>query len=145
MKRFDMRVSLAVCFAAMIWGAVAHAEQTSYTIGIGNLSCGQFIASIGKRPPGKMQSMTTRDGEFVSENVAYIEWLLGFVSGFNATLSAFNAAHPGEEQQQIESIDAAGADLWMRNWCNQHPVKTVFEGAETFITEMRTNAAAAQR
>ena len=24
MKRFDMRVSLTVCFAAMIWGAVAH-------------------------------------------------------------------------------------------------------------------------
>jgi|SRR6516162_8501479 hypothetical protein len=143
MKRFD--VGVAVGIAAMIWGAVAHAEQTTYTIGMGNLSCGKYIASIGKRPPGKMQSMTTRDGEFVSENVAYIEWLLGFVSGFNATLSAFNAAHPGEEQQQIESIDAAGADLWMRNWCNQHPVKTVFEGAETFITEMRTNAAAAQR
>jgi hypothetical protein len=27
MKRFDLRVSLSVCFAAMIWGAVAHAEM----------------------------------------------------------------------------------------------------------------------
>src|SRR6516225_4846991 len=138
MKRFDMGMSLAVCFAAMIWCAVAHAEQTAYTIGMGNLSCGKYIASIGKRPPGKIQSMTTRDGDLVSENAEYLQWLLGFVSGVNTTLSAFNAAHPGEEQQQIESIDAAGVDLWMRNWCNQHPVKAVFEGAEAFINEMRT-------
>ena len=123
---------------------VAHADQTGiFTIGIGNLSCGKFIASIGKRPPGKME--TTRDGDLVSENAMYTQWLMGFVSGVNSVLYVYNATHPGEEQQQIESIDAAGVDLWMRNWCNQHPVKTVFEGAETFITEMRTNAAAAQR
>jgi len=30
MKRFDMRVSLAVFFAAMIWGAVAHADVTGW-------------------------------------------------------------------------------------------------------------------
>jgi hypothetical protein len=32
-----------------------------------------------------------------------------------------------------------------RNWYNQHPTKTVFEGASAFIDEMRTNAAAARR
>jgi hypothetical protein len=123
---------------------VAHAEQTLYTIGIGNLSCGKFIASIGKRPPGKV--MATRDGDLVSENAQYLQWLLGFVSGVNSTLYVYNVAHPGEEQQQqIENIDAAGVDLWMRNWCNQHPVKSVFEGAVAFIGEMRTNAATVRR
>ena len=38
-------VSLAVCFAAMIWGAVAHAEII--VLGQGTASCGQFIATIG--------------------------------------------------------------------------------------------------
>jgi hypothetical protein len=38
------------------------------------------------------------------------------VSGVNSALSAYNVAHPGEEQQQqIVNIDPAGVDLWMRN------------------------------
>ena len=48
MKRFDMGVSLAVCFAAMILGAVAHAEG-AYVWGIGSTSCGEFTAISGKR------------------------------------------------------------------------------------------------
>src|SRR3974390_422093 len=134
MKRFDMGVSLAVCFAAMIWGTVAHAEPGSISVtGIGQFSCGQFIATIGKRPPGKMDVMPTRKGDFVSENAEYQQWLMGFVTGFNA-------AHVGEQEQQVE-IDLAGTDLWMRNWCNQHPTKMVFDGAWAFIREMQTNAA----
>jgi len=90
---------------------VAHADQTGiFTIGIGNLSCGKFIASIGKRPPGKME--TTRDGDLVSENAMYTQWLMGFVSGVNSVLYVYNATHPGEEQQQqIMNIDPAGVDL----------------------------------
>jgi hypothetical protein len=53
MKRFDMGLSLAVCFAAMIRCAVANAETGTYVSGIGANSCGEFIASIGKSPPGK--------------------------------------------------------------------------------------------
>ena len=65
----------------------------------------------------------------------YQEWLMGFVS-------AFNAWHTNE---QIDRIDPAGMDLWMRNWCNQHPTQKVFEGAVAFIDEMRANAAAGRR
>jgi hypothetical protein len=138
MKRFDMGMSLAVFFAAMIWGAVAHAEPGDFFgLGAGQDSCGKFIASIGKRPPGKMQSMTTRDGDFVSENVAYIQWLTGFVSGFNAVVVTI-----GEEQRQVRQVDGAGLDLWMRNWCNQHPTQQVVDGALAFIKEVLTNAAA---
>jgi hypothetical protein len=137
MKRFDMRVSLAICFTATIWGAVAHAESRSTDLmGMGAYSCDRFIAAIGKNPPGKIQAMdNTGLGRFVSENSMYQEWLLGFVSGFNAT---------HEQEQQVRGIDLAGMDLWMRNWCNQHPTKTIFEGASAFIDEMRTNAAAGQ-
>ena len=138
MKRFDMGPSLAVCIAAMISGAVAHAEPGTLSVtGVGQFSCGQFIASIGKRPPGKMVVMPTRDGDFVSENAEYQQWLMGFVTGFNA-------AHLGEQEQQVE-IDLAGTDLWMRNWCKQHPTKMVFDGAWAFIHEMQTNAAASRR
>jgi len=138
MKRFDMGLSLAVCFAAMIGGAVAHAEPGSTIWGMGVDSCGQFIGAIGKSPPGKYEYIDTRSGHFVSENANYQQWLLGFVSAANATLSALNAAHP----DPLKRIDLAGMDLWMRNWCNQHPTQKVVDGANDFISEMLTNAAA---
>jgi hypothetical protein len=46
------------------------------------------------------------------------------------------------EKRQIEDIDIAGIDLWMRNWCNKHPMKTVYEGAVALVEEMRGDAAA---
>jgi hypothetical protein len=133
MKRFHTGVSLAGCFAAMIWGTVAHAQV--FVIGVGTFSCGQFIGSIGKRSPGKVARMPTAEGDFLSENAAYQQWLLGFVSGFNAT-------HVNEHAEQVRGIDLAGVDLWMRNWCNQHPTNTVFDGAVAFINEMQINAGA---
>jgi hypothetical protein len=141
MRRFDMRVSLAVCFAAMIWGTVAHAgPEITYFANVGSVgsnSCGKLIAAVGKYGfPGKKQVLDNTDyGRFVSENSEYQQWLLGFVSGFNA-------AHASEPDKQATGIDQAGMDLWMRNWCNKNPTKTVFDGANAFIDEMRGNAAA---
>jgi hypothetical protein len=139
MKRFDMGLSLAVCFAAMIWGAVAHAEVTGW--GVGSHSCGRFIATIGNLPPGEYRSVDPRNDHFVSENTQYQQWLMGFLTGFN--FNAFNTAPADDQGQQISGrIDLAGMDLWMRNWCNQHPTESVFHGAAAFIKEVLTNAAA---
>jgi hypothetical protein len=118
--------SLAVCFAAMIGGA--HAESPgAFAIGIGTYSCGRFIATIGKLPPGNIQTIATGDGDFISENGEYQQWLLGYVSGFNA-------AHGAEREQQVTRIDIAGMDLWMRNWCNKHPTNSIAEGAVAFLS-----------
>ena len=133
MKRFDMRVSLAVCLAAMIWGAVAHAETGStFVMGSGQDSCGKFIAAVGDASPGKYREINA--GVFVSENEAYLQWLMGFVSGVNA-------ASVGEQEQQVSWADSAAMDLWMRNWCNQHPTQDFVQAAMAFVREMRINAA----
>jgi len=130
---------LFVLLAALIWGAVAHAEPPAISvIGIGKYSCGQFISTMGKHPPGMMQTTPAGDGNLVSENAEYLQWLAGFVTGFNA-------AHISGLEQQVTRIDLIGLDLWMRNWCNQNPVKPVFEGAFAFIEEMRIKAPAGQR
>jgi hypothetical protein len=138
MKRFDMGLWLAVCFAAMIWGTVANAEPgTIPVMGSGRESCGRLIAAIGGNdPPGPGEEIIieTKRGVFFGEYKKYQEWLMGFVAGFNAD-------QPGREYT-VHGIDLAGMDLWMRNWCNQHPTETVFTGAVAFINEMRTNAAA---
>jgi hypothetical protein len=137
MKRFDIRVSLAVCLAAMIWGTVAHAEtESTYVIGLGGHdSCGKFIAAIGDAPPGKYREMNVPNGVFVTEHTVHLEWLMGFVSGFNYRSG-------GDMEQQVTKIDSAGMDLWMRNWCNKHPTNSLFDGVQFFINEMLSNAAA---
>jgi hypothetical protein len=127
---------LTVCFGLLLT-AVAHAASV-FEIGAGNNnSCGKFIAAIGDAPPGKYREMNTARGVYVSENKVYQEWLMGFVTGFNAS-------HAGDLEQQVTKIDPAGMDLWMRNWCNKHPTQEVFEGAYAFINEMLTNAARKQ-
>jgi hypothetical protein len=114
---------LAICFGLLLT-AVAHAAPV-FVMGKGHDSCGELIGAIGDAPPGKYGSI---------EHGVYLEWLSGFVSGFNAT-------HAG---QQVRGIDPAGMDLWMRNWCNQHPTEKVVDGAPAFISEMLTNAARKQ-
>jgi hypothetical protein len=123
----------------LLTAGVAHAEPGAVTgWGVGSKSCGRFIATIGKLPPGKYHSIDTKNETFVSENTQYQQWLMGFLTGFNT-------AHVGDKEQPISGrIDLAGMDLWMRNWCNQHPTESVFHGALAFIDEMRTNAAAAR-
>jgi hypothetical protein len=142
MKRF---VSLAVCVTAMTLGTVVHAETEMVTgWGVGSHSCGKFIATIGNLPPGRYHSIDPRNDHFVSENTQYQQWLMGFLTGFN--FNAFNTAPAGDQGQQISGrIDLPGVDLWIRNWCNQHPTESVFHGAAAFINEMRANAVAGQR
>jgi hypothetical protein len=94
-----------------------------------------LIASIGDVPPGRLKTTKTAAGVVLNEYARYQEWLGGFISGFNAV---------HEEKQQIRT-DMAAIDLWLRNWCNKHPTKPVFDAAIAFINEMRSNAAAGQR
>ena len=126
---------LAICFGLLLT-ATTHAAPV-FALGAGNKSCGELIGAIGDDPPGKYRSTNTTTGVFVSEHGRYLEWLMGFVSGFNV-------AHAGDIEQQVTKIDPAGMDLWMRNWCNQHPTQKFFEGAWFFINEMLTNAARKQ-
>jgi hypothetical protein len=96
----------------------------TFVIGAGRYSCGKLIAALGKAPPGKQEYMNTAIGVFIDEHSEYQEWLMGFVTGYNFAYSG-----PGNEQKAQIEIDQAGADLWMRNWCNQHPTLKVFDGA----------------
>jgi hypothetical protein len=115
---------------------VAQAGSTA-VFGAGQNSCGRLIATIGKLQPGNLQSMDTASGVFVSEYIRYQEWLMGFVTGFNA-------AYSNDLEQQVKGTDLAGMDLWMRHWCDKHPTQSVVDGAIAFINEMRSNAAAGQ-
>jgi hypothetical protein len=134
-----MGIRSIILAVLLLTAEVAPAEMNStFNIGVGQFSCGKLIAAIGHAPPGSHEQMTTPNGIFIDEHTQYQEWMTGFVSGYNFAHSA-----PGDEQKkQVRAIDQAGMDLWMRNWCNQHPTQTVFQASAAFINEMLTNATA---
>jgi hypothetical protein len=130
--------SIILC-VLLLTADVAHAEMV-FVMGIGQHSCGQLIAAMGKdHPLGQHREMDTGTGLFVDEYTMYQQWLMGFVSGFNVT-----HASEAEQLQQVRT-DPAAMDLWMRNWCNEHPMQGVFQAANAFITEVQANAAAGRR
>src|SRR6516164_8714170 len=131
MKRIDMRALLAICFGLLLTAA-AHAQTgRTFVIGSGQDSCGKFIAALGA-PPGKYRDMNMVGGVYVSENKVYQEWLMGFVTGYNWS-------HSSDLEREVTKIDPAGMDLGMRNWCNQHPTDSVWDGASVFVNEMLTS------
>jgi hypothetical protein len=52
----------------------------------------------------------------------------GFVSGYNA-------AYEATTDDQIR-IDLSSLDLWLRNWCNAHPTKTVADAGQALRDEL---------
>jgi hypothetical protein len=130
-KTLQVVIALAT---VVLMADVAHAKTQTWIMGPGHGSCGALIAAAGNTPPGEHKQINMPSGVFIDEYAEYQGWLMGFVSGFNA-------AHGDDDEQQVKGTDIAGMDLWMRNWCNQHPTETVFDAASAFVNEMLTNAA----
>jgi hypothetical protein len=123
-----------VSAVAVLMADVAHAEGVA-VFGSGQNSCGKLVAAAGNIPPGVHYRSTNHEvGDIVNEYAQYQEWLMGFVSGFNA-----HQTSDANQDVQVKGIDLAGMDLWMRNWCNKHPTQSVYQAAVAFINEMLSN------
>jgi hypothetical protein len=110
-----MKKSVAIAAATFFWAAFCFpnvcVSQTIYAFGVGTDSCGAYIAHIAAAP-GKSVSRTAPDDrqDYYSKSTTYLEWLLGFITGYNAALS--------DPKKQIQ-LDTAAVDLHVRNWCGK--------------------------
>jgi hypothetical protein len=86
-------------------------------------SCGLFISATGGNPIGKGQGFEEGGRQFVDESIVYSSWAHGFITGIN-----FSQASP---DKQIDT-DFAAIDLWLRNYCLQHPTKSFLEAVAMF-------------
>jgi len=119
-------VRKVLVLAAVLISGTVHAEQLPLSItGAGQKTYGSFISAVGNTPPGQFQQVNTRNGQFDSELRNYQSWLMGFITGVNAESME-------SQDQQINGVDIAAVDLWMRNWCNAQPIRIVLEGAMAF-------------
>jgi hypothetical protein len=116
--------------AFAFWGALCFSghsnSQQIYAFGVGTDSCSVFISQI-VAPPGKTVSRRAPDDgrDYYSKSTIYLEWLLGFVTGYNA------ASGP---QSQFQ-FDAAAVDLYVRNWCAQNPTGNIFTAVRQFLNK----------
>jgi hypothetical protein len=98
-------------------------EHTVWTQGVGNNSCGKFLASIEGLPIGGAETLTYPNGRiYVSESVAYQSWIEGYISGVNAY----------EPTREVR-VDYPGIELWIKAWCEAHPADPLVSAVGHFI------------
>ena len=125
-RRYIRRCAPAFAFCgALCFSSHCHSQQT-YAFGVGTDSCSVFISQI-VAAPGKTVSRTAPDDgrEYYSKSTIYLEWLLGFVTGYNAA---------SDPQSQFQ-FDAAAVDLYVRNWCAQNPTSNIFTAVRQFLNK----------
>jgi hypothetical protein len=100
-------------------------SQMIYAFGVGSDSCDAYIAHIAAAP-GKSISRTAPDDkqDYYSKSTTYLEWLLGFITGYNAAVS--------DPAKQIQ-LDTAAVDLHVRNWCAQNPTSNIFTAVHQLV------------
>jgi hypothetical protein len=115
-------VLLLVCPAI----AAAGDTRSVFTRGTGGLtSCGQFIAVTEGYKLNTYTKLQQNGMTLVSENKAMFEYVQGVLTGINAAR---------DDKHQIQN-DNEAIDLWLRNWCNKNPTKSLFVAILTFASE----------
>jgi len=107
-----MKIARAYLSAAVLMLIPTVAVAEGYTVvGAGVQSCGKW---------------TTDKPNSYARNVD-IEWVVGFISGFNFV-------HGGDVS---ENVDAPAIVVWMDNYCSAHPLDPINLGASSLIYELQ--------
>ena len=81
----------------------------------GGSDCGQWVANS-------------------KSNFSLKAWLLGYISGLNAGLGS------PRNDRLVKINSAEQIFLWMDNFCQKNPLKTVQEGGNALYSELRTES-----
>ena len=98
-------------------------SEELHAFGVGGDSCVSYISHV-TTSPGKLVSRTALDDRQDLQSTIYIEWLLGFVTGYNAALN-----DPTERVQ----VDAAAVDRYVRWWCGQNRASNISTAVQRFL------------
>jgi hypothetical protein len=113
------RISLV---SATLWFSSPCYSQP-YTLGVGTDSCVSYISHV-IASPGKLVGRTASDDQQELQSTIYLEWLLGFITGYNATLT-----NPTERVQ----ADVAAVDRYVRWWCGQNRAGNIATAVQRYL------------
>ena len=124
-----MRYVVTVAALILSYGITASYAQQAYVHGMGNNSCGKYLAAVHGHAPGKGSGFNDRwRGKFSDDHSLYMAWLGGFFSAMNWLVL--------DEPNGIKT-DNAAIDVWIRKWCEQNPTKTLLDAASAFVWDQR--------
>ena len=98
-------------------------SQEKYTFGVGGDSCVSYVSHVTAWSD-KWASRTPPEDRQDSQSTIYLEWLLGFISGYNATLN-----DPTERVQ----VDVDAVDRYVRWWCGQNRAGNISSAVQRFL------------
>ena len=121
-------VTVVIAASALSYCTTADAQKVFFTTGLGNSSCGKYLAAVHGHPPGKTTVADLPQGQFHDDHRRYADWLGGFLTATNwLVIDGRNQLH----------IDNAAIDVWIRKWCEQNPTKSLVEAAVAFVADQR--------
>ena len=124
-----MRYIATVAALILSYGPTASYAQSGGVHGLGNNSCGKYLAAVHGHAPGKGSGFNDRwRGKFSDDHSLYMAWLGGFFSAMNWLVL--------DEPNGIKT-DNAAIDVWIRKWCEQNPTKTLLDAASAFVWDQR--------
>jgi hypothetical protein len=116
---------------AIVASSIGHAEGAKphgwVVRGVGNDSCGKFVAALEDSPPGR-GAIEWQGATYYGMREVYAEWIQGFVTAANL--------QSDHRSKQI-SVDYPGTELWIRKWCDMRPAQTVIDAASAFIRDQK--------
>jgi hypothetical protein len=121
-KMIERLVTACLVLVAFCFSSPGNSQEI-YTFGVGGDSCVSYISHV-TTSPGKLVSRTALDDRQDLQSTIYREWLLGFISGYNATLN-----DPTERVQ----VDVAAVELYVRWWCVQNRASNMATAVQRFL------------
>jgi hypothetical protein len=94
-------------------GSFLFAQRGATVYGFGNESCGSWV--------------TQRTKGVTVEGIGYMNWVLGFVSGYGA----------GSLPKQLRQTDADAMLVWIDGYCRARPLSSIVEAAAALVTELQ--------
>jgi hypothetical protein len=107
--------------SVVLWPAVCQAQRPGHAFrvwGAGTVSCGEWTKN---RSPSELEPAAQMSN-----------WLLGFITGYNAYRS--------ETPDIASTTDMAGLEGWIDNYCLHHPLDPLFQAAGALLVELRDKA-----
>jgi hypothetical protein len=116
----------AVVTFCVVFGA-SGAGQT-VQIGVGGTTCGEFaLAAAGSE----------KDVRAAGTMTMAVSWVHGFVLG---GLMVYDGLVAPESKLIIRTPDSAAVSLWLKNYCQPHPLDDMVRAAATLMGEVRERA-----
>jgi len=111
---------IAMFAALLLLPPTVRANDGIYTFGRGaHTSCGQFIAAMLAH---KVMQQANDGVPRVSERALIMEYVDGLLTGVNLT----------RDHAHQMTADNAAVELWLRNWCVQHPDNNLLDAVSAF-------------